>query len=360
MKRFVAYGVLAVSVVLSSCGREVTAPPKESRLKWGWDKPHATGQPAPPSMTCTPSSVAFGGTVTCTLTGVGPMGSPSWNFSGGNVQVTGPTQTASWAGPMITSGSVTVEFDVNGVADSRSVGVSVNRRTSWSWISSVGGSQGTPGVIDICMTSSISGLTASVNCTSSTTGDLFTPRPSQLSSGTGYTAGSVAGSGPNGGLWYVNQRSASMDLRTQVHRDFRSDGVAWAMSGDATVVNGCATAFPGAPTAPRNIFTVNNACVNTPAFSVYVGCVWSHEGQHLSAAMTSAQSAPNDVYALWEPLVAPSSGDLHAIVSQPYTFAHDRVFSDALAAHGTMTPYQRTFWYTIGGGWGSFIFTQSC
>jgi hypothetical protein len=361
MKRFVAYGVLAGSVVLTSCGdgRAVTNP-EDDRLKWGWDKPHATSAPQTPSLSCSPSTVAFNGTVTCTLVGVPPADSPAWSFYGQqNVYVPGPANTSSWAGPVIISGTVVVAFTHNGTQDQVSAEVTVSRRT-WSWYSSVGGSQGGLGVIDSCMSSSSSGLTASVNCTFSTTGALFFPRPSQLSSGNGYTAASVAGSGPNGGLWYVSQKTANMDLRTQVHRNYRSDGVTWSMVGNATVINGCAAAFPSNPTAPRNIHTVNNTCVYTPAFNAYVSCVWSHEAQHLSAATTSARIPANDAYALWEPTVAQTSSALQSNLFGAHNAANTRVFDDADAAHNAMTYYYPIFWSNVGGGWGSYIFTQRC
>ena len=378
MKHFPACGVLVVAAVLASCGegRDVTAP-DEGREKWGWSEPLATGggggtgcedsfvECDPPTMNCSPLTVDFHGEVICTLE-VSPIQNAlfmSWSFlSDGGIPVSGPSGTDifSWSGPMVVSGTVRVDVTIVGDPNPQTLtaNVIVNRRSGWSWSSVAGGRQGTPGEIDACMTSALSGLTASANCTATTTGDLFTPRALQLANGNGYSAAVVAGNGPNGSLWYVEGRTAIMDLRTQVHRDFRSDGPTYAMTGSQTVIAGCNSAFGNLN--PRNIHTVNTACVNTPQFGDYVSCVWSHEGQHLSAAITSARNAANDVYALWEPLASRTEAELQTEARRQYSDANSRVFDDAAVVENSMTPYTRTFWYSEGSGWSSSTFGQRC
>jgi hypothetical protein len=361
MRGFLTYGLVAVVVALSGCADNATVvAPRDDRLRWNWDHGLATGA-GQPVLICSPLTPAFNETVSCSFTDGGPLNFPTWRFEGvGGVPVQGPSLTGGWSGPMVISGDVVVSYvDNYGNPGEVRETVNVNRR-SWTWASSVGGRQGTPGEIDSCMASRFFGLTASAYCTDSTTDDLFDPRPAQVSSGSGYTAASVLGSGINGGLWYVSTTSAHMDLRTQVHQTLRSDGVAWSVASNDTVANGCAAAFPSNPTDARNIYTVNNTCVPTPAFNDNVICLWSHEGQHLSAATTSAQSATNDVYALWEPLAAQSLAGLQFIVAGRYSEANARVLDDAAATENTGTEHQYKFWYNSGGGWGTVYSTTRC
>src|SRR5437868_4449145 len=164
MKGVIPCGVLITCVVLTSCndGRDVTGPKKA----WGWDKPLATmgdPPPNPPTMTCTPSTVSFNGTVSCSLTGAGPSSSPSWSFSGSGMQNSGPIGSGGWSGPMIVSGTITVSFTASdGSQQQLSADVAVDRR-NWTWYSAVGGSQGAQGEIDGCFSNSpdLFGLTAS-------------------------------------------------------------------------------------------------------------------------------------------------------------------------------------------------------
>lgn len=351
MRRTLTFGVVIVAAVLSGCADNApVVAPTDDRLNWDWDSGLRTFGGGPAVLICSPTTVAFNGTVSCSLANVGPFNFPTWSFLGfGGVPVQGPNGMGGWSGPMVLSGDVRVDYvDNNGQAQTEYQPITVTRR-NWSWASSVGGQQGTPNEIDSCFLADESGLTASVFCTQQTAHLIFHPRPAQLSNGTGYAAASVPGSGPNGGLWYVASASADMDLRTQVHKNYRLDGPTWPMFGNATVTVGCYVAFPGNPNAARSVHTVNNVCVVTPAFTSFVNCLWSHEGQHLSAATTAAQSSNNNVYALWEPMVASTSSGLQNNVSAAYSGAHDRVLVTSVAAHINMTQHPYTFWdYTTG------------
>ena len=343
MKRLIACGVLS-TVVLVSCGegRDVTSP-QERRSRWGWDKPLGTvGQP-PPEMNCTPSTVSFGGTVTCT-SNLQPSTNPSWNFWG-NVQRPGPS-AGGWSGPMVTSGTVTVDFTASdGSQQQLSAEVTVSRR-NWSWSSSVSGHRGGHGEIDSCMGPTLA-LTTSVDCTVSTTTELFSPVTWQVSNG--YSSVNVFGEGPNGGFWYVGQKSARMDLREQVNQKFRDDGPPWPVTSNGTVQNGCFAAFGNLD--GRNIYTVNTVCVPTPAFSNMVNCLWPHEDQHVSIAVSAAQNSENDVYLLWEPLVATSSGGLYNAVSAEYSGASGRVYDASSALDNQVPHHPYDIWYNDANGW---------
>jgi hypothetical protein len=358
MRQSLTYALVAAFVGLSGCTDNATMlAPTDSRPNWNWHVSPATGG-FQPILVCSPTTVAFNGTVSCSFANGGPLNSPIWRFEAVNgVTVSGPSLSGGWSGPMVISGDVVVDYvDNNGNPATLRQGITVNRR-AWSWVPFVGGRQGTPGEIDSCLSPAWSGLTSSAYCTITTNGDLFYPRPANLSNGNGYSAATVAGSGPNGGLWYVATTSAIMDLRTQVHRDFRADGPTWVMTGSQTVTTGCAVAFPSNPTGPRTIHTVNTTCVPTPDFTAYVTCVWSHEGQHLRADTAAARTAANDVYALWEPMVAQTSSGLQSTVASAYSLANGRVFNAGAATENTGTQYQRIFWYTTGNGWNSYNFT---
>ena len=152
-----------------------------------------------------------------------------------------------------------------------------------------------------------------------------------------------------------------MDLRTQVLRVYRTDGTAFSVAAPTAVANGCAAAFPQAPTATRNMHTVNISCVPTAAFTGWVNCIWTHEAAHLAAGTTAAQASANDVYRLWEPLVRASAAALQTAVSAVYTVAEDQVNGLALAAHNPplMQVHAFSFWYNSGSGWGGGTTTRS-
>ena len=362
MRRTLTYCSVIVVAMLSGCADSATVvAPTDDRLNWDWDAGLRTFGGGPAVLICSPSTVAFNGTVSCSLANVGPFNFPTWRFLGfGGVPVDGPNGMGGWSGPMVLSGDVIVDYvDDFGQQQTEYQPITVTRR-SWSWASSVGGQQGTLNEIDSCFLPDEGGLTASVFCTQSTANKIFHPRPADLSNGTGYSAASVPGAGPNGGLWYVASASADMDLRTQVLKWYRSDGAASAMFGSPTVEFGCAQAFPADPNGWRNVHTVNNVCVVTPAFTSFVNCLWSHEGQHLSAATTAAQSSNNNVYALWEPMVASTSTELQNDVSPAYSSAHDRVLIASLAAHINMTYRPYTFWDYLLSGWNQDTLTVRC
>jgi len=59
------------------------------------------------AMTCSPSTVAWGGSVSCTVRGASASQVTGWNFSASGLAVNGPTGTLTWTGPMVASGTVT-------------------------------------------------------------------------------------------------------------------------------------------------------------------------------------------------------------------------------------------------------------
>lgn len=236
MKSRLAVGVIGVAAVVSACApEERMVAPGQTRLKWGWDNPLGTGGSFP-SLICTPTTVAQGGSVSCAFANGGPLNNPIWKFyTETGLTVDGPVGTGGWAGNMAIGGDVVVNWiDPSTMSAGQPLVQTITvQRRNWSWASSVGGQVGTPGEIDSCFGSSFGtvGLTASKNCTETTAPILFTP--AAISNGNGYVAASVpagVSNGPNQGLWYVASVSADMDLRTQWTKKFRADGDALPMT----------------------------------------------------------------------------------------------------------------------------------
>jgi hypothetical protein len=209
------------------------------------------------------------------------------------------------------------------------------------------------------------GLTASVNCSGySAESELLTPRPSQLQNGTGYASTSISGNGPNAGVWYLTQASTGMNLRTQVSKELRTDGAAYPMLGHATVVVGCANAFPSQPTLGRNTHVVNNTCTSNYAsqFNGYVSCLWSHEGAHLSGALASAATSLNDLHEVWEPRVR-SSEDLlrDEDIRLDAQYVEGRINTDAYNAAHNLPQQSYSFWrFQVASGWQADTQTPRC
>jgi hypothetical protein len=360
-----AVAVLTVSLVVSGCsdGRN-PAGPEASSLRWGWDKPLGTGTPAAPSMSCS-SPFGFFGTATCTASNIPPTGSPSWRFvTDGGVPSTGASFGVSWSGPVVASGTASISFvDQNGNPQTLSAAITVPRRTV-SWAPTVGGSTGAPGQVDSCFSSAWDGLTTSKNCTSpNDAGEFFIPKVADLDIGNGFSVAVVTGTGPNAGLWFVDQMTADMDLRTQVSVRLRNPGTAYSLaSAPVALRNACASAFPQQPTADRSQYQANNVCTsNTINFNNLVSCIWSHEARHLNAGIDEARSSINDVYLLWEPLVRATAADVKAAAKQLFNGAETRVGDILIAAHNSLQPHAYMGWWrTPSQDWTQFAYPQTC
>lgn len=347
-------GLCGVLLAVSGCGdNRSVAGPQASRQKWGWDQPLATGTYAP-TLICSPTTVAHGGTVTCSFANGTPLSSPSWSFTtDSGLYVGGPYNVADWSGPMISSGTVRVNwFDesTNGPGLTLEQPITVQRR-NWTWVSQVGGRRGNLGEIDTCFdtTFAVLGLTASNDCTSATAHILYTP--SSIANGAGYVAAQVPtalNAGPNRGLWYVSSVSATMDLRTQRTRKFRSDGDTVTLAGtdpvSTTVRNACQGAFGN--TNGRNHVAVNTVCVDIPAFAADTVCTWAHEAAHLDSATVAAKLPINDVHKVFEARVRPTPAQLQTALSSLYDLAWQRVLGHARdSAHKYMTTASPTYFF---------------
>lgn len=347
-------GLCGVLLAVGGCGDgRAVAGPEASRQKWGWDEPLATGMYLP-TLVCSPTTVVHGETVTCSFANGTPNSSPSWSFLASSGQwVNGPYNVTTWSGPMVISGQVRVNwFDEStfGPGQTLTDSITVQRR-SWSWVSQVGGRRGNLGEIDTCFDTAFAalGLTASKDCTSTTATILYTP--SSIANGTGYVAAQIPtalNAGPNRGLWYVSSVSATMDLRTQRTRKFRSDGDTVTLAGadpvSTTVRNACQGAFGN--TNGRNHLAVNTACLDIAAFAADTLCTWAHETVHLDSATVAAKLPINDVHKVFEARVRQSPEQLQTALSQQYVAAWQRVLLHARdSAHKYMTMAYPTYFF---------------
>lgn len=372
MKKQLAVTILTMTAVLGACrGNEVVAGPAANRLKWGWDKPLATGGGGP-VLVCSPTTVSHLGSVTCSFAGGGILNLPFWHFEadGPCCIVLGPGATAQWTGDMVVSGDVVaswVDFDT-GLPHQLRKTITVQRR-NWSWVTSVGGQAGAPGEIDTCFDPANwfqFGLTARTDCTSTNDAAILFS-PVNLSNGTGYVAASIpagTGNGPNQGLWYVASVSADIHLRTQQTRKMRADGDTVTLAGTGSVTtlvrNGCVAALGNA--LGRNHRTVNTTCVPTPDFATHSTCTWAHEARHLDSALVSAKRPLNDVHKLFEPVVMDSAYLLDDELFALYNDAHTNVNNSASNAHGSMTWVTFTYyWNKVDGfGWRHDTLSTRC
>jgi hypothetical protein len=366
MRRFFTYGVVAMLVVLAGCADP--AAPRDDGRKWEWPDGLATGSPfGDPVLFCNPTTVAFNGTVSCTLANAVPTNNPTWHFeSEGGQAVSGPAYTGQWSGNMVITGDVVVNYTMSsGSPGQLRETVSVTRRTTgWSWASSVGGREATAGEVDACFSTNPHqlGLTPSKDCANPEFAiDLFIPV--EPSDNNGFVAASIpagTSNGPNQGLWYVSTATADMDLRAQVRKRIRADGDTLNITGHDSTSAGCATAFPSAPTLGRNVRTVNKVCLPTASYDNTFACVRSHELLHVDRATASAQQSANDVYKLWEPVVATSANSLRIALSNLYVGANDRVFDYSEDLHSTLTNTPYAFWDNIGFGWSKSLRFTGC
>jgi len=88
------------------------------------------------NLSCSPSPITRGSTITCTLSASSGVGASNWQFSDGvNPAVLRGTNTTSltWSGVIVTSGTVSVTASVSGASVPLSYPVTVNARSGFSF-----------------------------------------------------------------------------------------------------------------------------------------------------------------------------------------------------------------------------------
>lgn len=333
--------------LLASCS-DPTEPPPPPGPAWDWSG-IMTG---PPTLACSPSTAAFNATVSCLITL--PFDAEQhyiqwWDFTGQDgesVIFDSDPYNLGWTGPMIKSGTVRAHMTVNGFPYNPQGNVTINRRSGWSWASSV---NGTPANLpDPCVGTGLFqylGLTAGMSCTLNDPFALFTP--ATVESSGGYSQASVPGSGPNGGLYYVSSPQITMNLSTQVNRHFREDAnpLLFLMAGDSSVITTCGP-------DRRTMWYVNSsACMNVPAFAQMVSQTWTHELAHLLLALDSAKVASGDLHLKWEPLAHDNAAGLRHIAESTLRDVEAFIADSAICSHTGGTNPQWNVWFNNLFGW---------
>jgi len=151
-----------------------------------------------------------------------------------------------------------------------------------------------------------------------------------------------------------------MDLRTQIHGRWRNPGAPWTLAyAPAIFRNACnaASVYDSA-----SVYQANAVCTgNLPNFSGAVSCLWSHESLHMPRGVDAAKSTTKDVYALREPLVRESLGDLTTSARALYSGAHTQVRNTLIGAHSPITEDSfHEWWLDIGAGWREHSYPLLC
>ncbi len=313
------------------------------------------------SMECSPASANWGQVVSCTYSpGSTAASVVSWTFEGsGNEYVFVENSSSYWSGAMVRGGSVTVRVDLGGeVKALPPFPVSVGPRPgTFSWASSVGGRAGTPGEIDQCFlpfseTSPEIGLVSGSSCSAgSHTGQQALFTPANPNSG-GWFETTTISEGPNSGLSYVVSASATMQLRSQIRRIFRSDDVGSPLPSGSYLAQACGS------TGTHSTYYVNTYCLYSLSFAMFWNGAWSHENSHLASALNAARAPQGDLHKRLHGLVL-SEGALSVAASEQYELAHSHIFYTAFATHAGESIHNHTFWWNPFGVWKNRTFPTS-
>lgn len=164
----------------------------------------------------------------------------------------------------------------------------------------------------------------------------------------GISTTTVSDGGPNHGIIYVINPTATMQLRSQVHRDWRSDGDATGlpMTGHSTVVNACGP-------QQRNHHYVNTVCAVDSDFSSFVNYIWNHEDLHRAAALSAGTDSDGNLHDLWEPLASKYQSVVDIAISSERVAANTYITEQSQCSHTGTNPPARYFWLNQGSGWGN-------
>jgi hypothetical protein len=125
-------GVAVGSTTSSTFGPVMT---QHGRICYNTQK-NAGGGDNVATLSCTPSSITRGGSVTCSVNGA-PTGATfsNWKFTDSNNNTATSTQTtSSWSGTIVTSGTVSVQVSASGSnSTTPSASITVNNRSGSGW-----------------------------------------------------------------------------------------------------------------------------------------------------------------------------------------------------------------------------------
>ena len=307
---------------------------------------HGGGTSEADSVTVTlecPSEVAKGESAFCNLSkepqyaDISPI---AWSFIGPDAPPNVATNTMEWGGVWAVSGRIDVSFRTNGKTRYAHANIEVTPR-NWSW----DGSYRTfrhemSSDLDFCIASV--GLTADVvSCNQGVAGTLFNPWQDRA----GFDV--REGTGPNAGVYFLDNPSKRMDVRTGLHPDKRPDGPTHSVLGDPSVVAACLAANP--PITSANTHMVNTTCIPTQGFTDLVNHAGPHEGRHIAAAQAAAQDPENDFLPLWEIILATSEADAKDQARDAFLGGGgNTIWGAAESTHGSDMYF--TYYYYWGSG----------
>jgi hypothetical protein len=319
------------------------------------------------SVICTPATITRAAAVSCVASATGgTLAITGWTFTAtdplvGNVTVS--RTSATWAGPAVASGAVTVDGKVGGASAESDTGrITVTARPGWTWSAAKSTGDATPGTLECrsdrhYATGNYGWATADSSCKNM--GLLIWPDPEGKSSKRGYTIGAVP-SGPNAGLWYVTNDKTGMHIRAQVHKDIRPDGFSYSVSGKDTVAKRCKSA---GLSGNRTVTEVNITCMTDPNplnFAALYAFAWRHEECHLLQARNVFPTIA-DVRLAIEPIVRPDTTAIHFAamnVNGGFNDANDAVHA-ANTIDGVPNPQSFTFWSRNSANSSWFLRTYS-
>lgn len=135
---------------------------------------------------------------------------------------------------------------------------------------------------------------------------------------------------------YITSSNVAMQLRTQVHKQYRHDGPEHSVIGNSTVQPACWAAFLSVD--PRSQWQVNKNCFTATSydyqFSALVGQAWLHESRHLVRAIQTANSSQGDLYArLAEEVIANDVTSLHSEAGRVFAMVELHILLEAEKTH---------------------------
>jgi hypothetical protein len=253
------------------------------------------------SVICTPATITRAAAVSCAASATGgTLAITGWTFTAtdplvGNVTVS--RTSATWAGPAVASGRVTVDGKVGGASAESDTGrITVTARPGWTWSAAKSTGDATPGTFE-CWTPdrhySSTGLgLVHADSTCVNIGLKIWPDPTKPAK-RGYTITQVPVGGPNEGLWYAKHDTTGMHLRAQIMKDYRPDGYGYPVNGKDSVAKRCKAAGIA---GNRTITVVNNTCMADPSqfnFAAMYAFAWRHERCHLMQSLKVFPSIPD-------------------------------------------------------------------
>lgn len=246
-----------------------------------------------------------------------------WTFQGENVTRSVSSTATSWAGVLVESGTVRVDFRAAGADAMVVTNLSVAPRSTGIWtqpnwesklefVSGQGSQNCQLSTRPRNVAGERLGWTTSFSQAASCVGQQIEP-----ASASG--APLAQGSGPNEGAWYVQNVSYYFKSTSQLHAGLSPGAAAFTLT-NASQADACRTALglpPGSPVSV-NLYTFNATCASVSGWGGFLSAVWNHEEQHFLAARNVLQQPGRNIYLELEGIVATTEYGAASQVTQTY------------------------------------------